>query len=139
MVYQTEENAFIGAKGSSSHTGRIPYASALVHSARIHPTNIVSKLVPVAVETPTGTFIPSPSDLVLFADNNPSRADNPQQFMPLNTHSKPYNLRANHQDTTGNPVGGNAFYVDGHTDFKTLPRLRLRTINNDADNPCFWY
>jgi hypothetical protein len=129
----------IGAKGTRALTGRVPYVSGMIHSARIHPTNVVYKMAGQQVETPEGTIMQSPSELVLFADNTPSRGDKVAQFVPLSPLALPAGLRANHLGSDGLPAGGNGFYVDGHSEFKGLKRLRLRTVDNDANNPGFWY
>jgi prepilin-type N-terminal cleavage/methylation domain-containing protein len=139
MVLQTEHNAMVGATGFRSLTGPVPYASGVIHSARIHPTNVVYRMIPQQVETPEGPVMQSASELVLFADNIPSRGENTKEFVPLGKLANPAGLKASHEDAAGIPTGGNAIYLDGHSSFTPLRRVRLWTVDNDPGNPCFWY
>lgn len=130
--------------GSTAIYNRVPYVPAVQFAARLHPTNMNRKVIPEMVETPDGPFLASASEQVLFADNTPSNGSDITRFVPLRQDRMVTGgvnkLRPNHQTTRSMARGGNAFYLDGHTEFKLVVKQTVRTIDNSGEeNPAFWY
>ena len=133
-----------GSEGTTTMFGRVPYVPAVAFAARLHPTNINLKVIPQLMETPDGPVLPSASDQVLFADSTPSNGGDLTHFVPLRqdrlSFGKLNKLRPNHQTSQAMAKGGNAFYLDGHTEFKPVAKQSVRTIDNSGEEfPAFWY
>jgi prepilin-type processing-associated H-X9-DG protein len=37
------------------------------------------------------------------------------------------------------PAGGNIVFLDGHVGWRRFEKMTIRTTDNDADHPAFWY
>lgn len=115
----------------------IGYAVAFKGAGRVRATNITESLEPKAWRIGGEEVRPSPSERVVAADATISSGSN-ENDRTKNRYSKIDGGWRGHQSAHLNgklPSGGNAVYLDGHSEWKKFERMRVRT---DGE-PAFWW
>jgi prepilin-type N-terminal cleavage/methylation domain-containing protein len=119
----------------------IGYAVAFKNSGRVRATNITESMNPAAYQMPDGTdYNPGPSERVVAADGTLSRGED-ENDRNKNTYTGIDGGWRGHQTAHLNgrlPDGGNVLCLDGHSEWRTFQKMRVRTQDNGG-NPAFWW
>lgn len=121
----------------------IGYAVAFQGSGRVLLTNITESMNPKSWKMPTGEdYSPSPAQRVVAADGTLSIGANERQ-RTANRYTRIDGGWKGHQSAHLNgrnyPEGGNLLMLDGHAEFRKFEKMFVRTGQNDATNPAFWW
>jgi prepilin-type N-terminal cleavage/methylation domain-containing protein len=122
----------------------IGYAVAFKGAGRVKDTNITESLEPAPYRLAGSIELqPGPSERVLAADGTLSIGEN-ENDRTKNRYTKVDGGWRGHQSPHLNssgklPIGGNAVYLDGHSEWKKFEKMRVRTRDNTAGNPAFWW
>jgi prepilin-type N-terminal cleavage/methylation domain-containing protein/prepilin-type processing-associated H-X9-DG protein len=118
------------------------YAVAFKNAGRVWLTNQTESLEPAPWKVGTVEIQASPSERVLAADGTLSIGEN-MVDRTKNRYTKVDGGWRGHQSphlTSGGklPSGGNAVYLDGHSEWKKFEKMIVRTRDNGG-NPAFWW
>jgi prepilin-type N-terminal cleavage/methylation domain-containing protein len=114
------------------------YAFATKDSPRVRSTNVFEKLIPKPITIQGVDYLPSPSEAVMAADANLSEGSN-EEDRSRNNYTKVYGGWAQaHSSPHLNgqiPDGGNITCLDGHVEWRSFPKMVVRTVGT----PTFWW
>jgi prepilin-type N-terminal cleavage/methylation domain-containing protein/prepilin-type processing-associated H-X9-DG protein len=133
-----------GEEATDAATGYrvIGYAVAFKGSGRVNQSNWVESFNPPPVKIGTIEVNPGPSERIMTADAILSIGWN-EQNRSLNRYSKIMGGWSKPHDSAhlvGKlPKGGNVLFLDGHVEFKKFEKMIIRTRDNSAQTPAFWW
>jgi prepilin-type N-terminal cleavage/methylation domain-containing protein len=115
----------------------ITYVTTLPQTARLRPENTNKKSIPELITRRRTTYLPKPVERELVVDTIISNGTNRERarFYGVNGGS-PIPHRTSHLEQQNVPAGGNAVYLDGHSEWnKWSEEMIVRTTGN----PSFWW
>jgi prepilin-type N-terminal cleavage/methylation domain-containing protein/prepilin-type processing-associated H-X9-DG protein len=139
--FTTGQNAEEATETASGYRV-IGYAVAFRGSGRVIQSNWVESFNPPPIRVGTVEINPGPSERILAADaiisigwNEQNRSAN-RYTRIMGGWSKPHDTA----HMTGKvPKGGNVLFLDGHVEFKKFEKMTVRTRDNTAQTPAFWW
>jgi prepilin-type N-terminal cleavage/methylation domain-containing protein/prepilin-type processing-associated H-X9-DG protein len=121
----------------------VGYAFAFKGSGRVHETNMTESMMPKAWKLAGGVEAnPGPSERVVAADGTLSigtdeRNRTRNRYVKIDGGWKGH--QSPHLNGKNYPEGGNLLMLDGHVEFRKFDRMVVRTTQNDASTPAFWW
>jgi prepilin-type processing-associated H-X9-DG protein len=112
------------------------YALTFKNTAGLVATNVNERFNPGVIQVGGTTIHVIPSERELVADATLSQGMNNFDRIMAGwvVNGKVVPNRSSHLDGR-RPAGGNMLYLDGHTQWKRFPKMKIRTFGQ----PSFWY